>query len=128
MKGVNKAFEPISSFTQMTFKGPLLAGGAFLLSLSLGYDYYTTHKKIPSISEKAKPYIVDASPIGKKYVCYVEDVKDVFEHQISIFSPRNGSIVHAVPVPGYPNFVQVDNGLFLQIRVCGKELVKPLSE
>ena len=110
----------------MNFRPFQVFGLASLFVGAMGREFYLVSRVVEGFDvSAAKNYVVDASPIGKNGIGYTTNLQDTWEHQ-TVFSPRNGDVVKAVPVKDHPNFIMVQNGLYLQVRVCGQELVKQI--
>eukprot|EP00759_Apiculatamorpha_spiralis_P055349 PhF_6_TR7532/c0_g1_i1/m.11143 len=91
------------------------------------WEYYIIKLRTdPSFPwELSQQYIVDASPAGRKGLALNVSTDDYSEYLL-FFSPRNGDIITAAPVPNNPNWMMLPNGYYVQHRQCGVNFVRPV--
>lgn len=101
--------------------------GLSAFAVGVAADYYISrryHDAFPT--SQGRPYRVDFSSLGKKGA-FVHALPKITEQHLTVFFPRNGSIVYAREVPEYPDWLQMCNGQFIQRRVCGVETICELD-
>jgi hypothetical protein len=93
------------------------------LSTGLSADYYMArvYEKYPR--NDMQQFIVDATPVSMPGA-FIHARPKTSEQHMTLFYPRNGTVILARPVEGYPDWLEMINGQYVRRQTCGQEVVK----